>query len=173
MCWGELELNSAGHWPFRIKFDDPWLRVGKYALVFALWKSKVLFFVVGFICCHGCVVLCLPSWPLEHSSTCCCGKTSHTAGEIRCRNFNPASAHLHTLPNTVQSAYSDGCGKTWWSFFYRSNWLLNSCGRSSSSSSSLLSGNHIHHINRANVSGGLCAWALLSPFGRWQESKAD
>lgn len=85
-------------------------------IVFAWWKSRMsCCCTVGFLSCHGCVVLCRPSWPLEHSSTCCCGKTSHTAGETRC------------------------------------NWLLNSCGRSSSSSSSLLSGNHTHHINRANV----------------------
>lgn len=63
----------------------------------------MFFFVVGFLCCHGCVVLCHPSWPLEHSSTCCCGKTSHTAGGTRCSISNPASAHLHTLSNTVQS----------------------------------------------------------------------
>jgi len=25
VCWGKLELNSAGHRPSRIKFDDPWL----------------------------------------------------------------------------------------------------------------------------------------------------
>ncbi len=24
VCWGKLELNSAGHRPSRIKFDDPW-----------------------------------------------------------------------------------------------------------------------------------------------------
>ncbi len=88
-----------------------------YAIVFAWWKSRMSFiffiFFVGFLCCHGCVVLCHPSWPLEHSSTCCCGKTSHTAGEARCRISNPASAHLHTLSNTVQSVYSEGCSKTW------------------------------------------------------------
>ncbi len=26
VCWGKLELNSAGHWPSRIKFDDPCYR---------------------------------------------------------------------------------------------------------------------------------------------------
>ncbi len=24
VCWDKLELNSAGHRPSRIKFDDPW-----------------------------------------------------------------------------------------------------------------------------------------------------
>ncbi len=27
VCWGKLELNSAGHRPSRIKFDDPWYTV--------------------------------------------------------------------------------------------------------------------------------------------------
>ncbi len=27
VCWGKLELNSAGHRPSRIKFDDPWSTV--------------------------------------------------------------------------------------------------------------------------------------------------
>ncbi len=27
VCWGKLELNSAGHRPSRIKFDDPWSRL--------------------------------------------------------------------------------------------------------------------------------------------------
>ncbi len=26
VCWGKLELNSAGHRPSRIKFDDPWIK---------------------------------------------------------------------------------------------------------------------------------------------------
>ncbi len=26
VCWGKLELNSAGHRPSRIKFDDHWTR---------------------------------------------------------------------------------------------------------------------------------------------------
>ncbi len=26
VCWGMLELNSAGHRPSRIKFDDPWFK---------------------------------------------------------------------------------------------------------------------------------------------------
>ncbi len=29
VCWGKLELNSAGHRPSRIKFGDPWSRVLK------------------------------------------------------------------------------------------------------------------------------------------------
>ncbi len=41
VCWGKLELNSAGHRPSRIKFDDPWFRLIK-------WK-KDLHTVIPFI----------------------------------------------------------------------------------------------------------------------------
>ncbi len=43
VCWGKLELNSAGHRPSRIKFDDPWPR-GMQVLKHAAAQNFNIFF---------------------------------------------------------------------------------------------------------------------------------
>ncbi len=32
VCWGKLELNSAGHWPSRTEFDDPWFSLSVWEM---------------------------------------------------------------------------------------------------------------------------------------------
>ncbi len=37
VCWGKLELNSAGHRPSRIKFDDPCFKLNAYSSIDILY----------------------------------------------------------------------------------------------------------------------------------------
>ncbi len=45
VCWGKLELNSAGHRPSRIKFDDPWFIFLLYIQGLNLVVTFVLYYI--------------------------------------------------------------------------------------------------------------------------------